>query len=119
MPDMLPEGEGFDMRTIFIAALLTVVPAVAQAQSTPQAAPAPAAASAGYNTTDTDLGTLLDDPAAKAVLAKHIPAVIASEQIDMARGLTLKALQNYSPDKLSDEVLSKIDVDLAKLPAKK
>ena len=39
-------------------------------------------------------------------------------QIDMARGLTLKALQGYAGDMLTDEALGKIDADLAKLPAK-
>ena len=37
----------------------------------------------------------------------------------MARGLTLKMVQQYAPDMVSDAVLAKIDADLAKLPAKK
>jgi hypothetical protein len=36
----------------------------------------------------------------------------------MARGLTLKQIQAYSGDRLSDETLGKIDWDLSKLPAK-
>lgn len=94
---------------------LTAAPVATMAQTPPPAA-APAA---HYSTENTDLGTLLDDPAAKAVLTKYVPDLIASDQIDMARGMTLKTLQGYASDKLSDKQLTLIDADLAKLPAKK
>ena len=48
-----------------------------------------------YSTSETDIGTLLDDPAAREVINKHIPGFSAKDQIDMARPLTLKALQQY------------------------
>jgi hypothetical protein len=68
------------------------------------------------------------DPAAtqqiatRAVLVKHIPQLVEKSDIaERASGMTLKemqeALRAYSPDLLSDEVLAKIDVDLAALPA--
>lgn len=78
---------------------------------------AAATASNRYNSLTTTMGTLLDDPAAKAVLARHIPQVIASDQIDMARGVTLAALQSYMPQLLTDAMLKTIDGDLATLPA--
>ncbi len=77
------------------------------------------AAAAHYTTADTELGTLLDDPAAKAVLMKYIPTLLASPQIDQGRGMTLKASQQYVPDQLTDKTLADIDADLAKLPPKK
>lgn len=119
------------MRTAFIAvsAVLALASALASAQQTPPANPAPAAApaettpadtkapttAAHYTTADTEIGTLLDDPAAKTVLDKYIPELTASDQINMARGMTLRAIQPYSPDTITDEKLAAIDSDLARL----
>ena len=80
---------------------------------------ATAAASDKYTTSDTDVGTLLDNPDTKAILAKYLPELVNSPQIDMARSMTLQAMQSYAPDKLSNEVLAMIDEDLAKVPVKK
>ena len=108
------------MRIIPLAAglVLAMAAVTANAQSAPPAAPA-AAAAAGYNTENTTIGDLLDDPAAKAVLVKYIPETVNNSQIDMARGMTLKQIQQYAGDTLTDQVLAKIDAELAKLPAKK
>ena len=84
-----------------------------------QTPPATSTAAAHYTTQDTDLGTLLDDPAAKAVLVKYIPTIVNSDQIDMARSMTLKSLQSYAADSLSDKTLADIDAEFATLPAKK
>ena len=105
-------------RNALIAALLVgaagaVAPAAYAADPAPAAAPA-----ARYTTAETPIGTLLDDPAAKAVLVKYLPELANSPQIEQARGLTLKAIQAYAGDKLSDQTLGQIDYDLAKLPAK-
>ena len=103
---------------MLLALTLAVTPIAAM---TPFAA-APALADAAkpaYSTADTDLGTLLDNPATKAVLMKYIPAMISNPQIDMARSMTLKQLQSYAADALSDATLAKIDTDLAQIPATK
>ena len=108
------------MRPVAAAALLllTAAPAAALAQTAP--APAAPATAVHYTVEETDIGTLLDDPAAKAVLDKHVAGFSANEQIDMARSMTLKGIQQYAPDKLTDKVLSDIQVDLDKLtPAPK
>lgn len=76
------------------------------------------AAGAPYTTADTTIGTLVDDAAAKAVLDKHMPGFSSNPQIEMAKAMTLKQIQGFAPDMIKDEVLAKIDVDLAKLPAK-
>ncbi len=108
------------MRNFLMIGFLACAPlAAAQAQSPAPQPAAPAPAAIHYSTDDTDLGTLIDDPAAKAILAKYIPEILASDQIDMARGLTLRALQSYASDKLTDAKLAAIDTDLAKLPVKK
>ncbi|MBE2214594.1 MAG: family 78 glycoside hydrolase catalytic domain [Opitutaceae bacterium] len=76
-------------------------------------APVPAAGS-GFGL-DTKIGELLDHPAAKAVLEKHIAAMIANPQFAMARGITLRQLQSYAEDALPDAVLTTIADELAKL----
>lgn len=90
---------------------LSTVAAPAFAADAPAAA-APAAA-AKYSTADTPIGTLLDNAAAKTVLEKHLPGFAANPQIDMARSMTLKQIQGFAGDAVTDEALAKIDVDLA------
>ena len=94
------------------AALSVATPALAQASTDAPSAPA---ATVKYSTAETDLGTLLDDPAAKAIVEKHIPGLTTNDQVDMARGMTLKAIQQYSPEEVTDARLGAIDTDLAKL----
>jgi hypothetical protein len=103
------------MRSFIIAAVLA-----ASLPLTSALAQAPAAAShAAYSTDNTDIGTLLDDPIAHAIVDKHLPGVLSGDQIDMARSMTLKAIQQFAPDKISDRALADIDADFAKLPPKK
>jgi para-nitrobenzyl esterase len=98
-------------------ALGTAIPTLAIAtQAQAQTAAAPIAAH--YSTSETEIGTLLDDPAAKALLDKHIPGMTTNDQIDMARGMTLKAVQQYSPDTITDKVLAALDADFQKIPVK-
>jgi opacity protein-like surface antigen len=104
------------MKKLVIAAALAAAftaPAYA-ADSAPAAAAAPA-----YSTATTDIGTLLDNPATKAVLDKNLPGFSANPQIDMARSMTLKQVQQFAGDKMTDEVLAKVDADLATIPAAK
>jgi len=96
-----------------LAAAIVAAPAFAE---TPAAA-APAAP--GYTTGETSIGDLLDNPVTKAVLDKYMPGMSANPQIDMARGMTLKQIQNFAPDMVKDETLAQIDADLAKIPVKK
>ena len=80
-------------------------------------APAPTATTSHYTTTGTQIGQILDDPAARAIVNKRIPGVIDNDQIEMARQLTLKDLQQYSGDKMPDKALADIDAEFAKIPA--
>ncbi|SNS30544.1 hypothetical protein SAMN06295912_10456 [Sphingomonas laterariae] len=91
---------------LITAPIMVVMPAQAQAQ---------AAAPAALSTAATTIGDLLDNPAAKAVLVKHIPEVVAGDQIEMARGMTLVDIQQYAADVITDAKLAAIDADLAKL----
>jgi hypothetical protein len=83
------------------------------------AVPTFAAPPAHYSTAETDIGTLLGDPAAKAVVAKYIPDFATNPQASMASAMTLRQVAPMSPTPITDQTLAKIDADLAKLPAKK
>lgn len=106
------------MKRIFIASALLLAASISATGSYAQTA-APAAAAAAYNVEATDIGTLLDDPTAKAIVDKHLPGFTANDQISMARGMTLKSVQQYAPDMVTDKALAAIQTDLAKLPAAK
>ncbi len=88
---------------------ITAHPALA-AEAQAVAAPAPA-----FSTAGTDIGTLLDNPQTRAVLDKHMPSFAANPQIEMARAMTLRQIQSFAADMLTDEVLAKVDADLAKI----
>jgi len=95
---------------------------VAPAFAAPAPAPAPTAttaaapaATAKFSTAETDIGTILDNPAAKAIGEKNIPGFTTNEQVDMARGMTLKDVQQYAADEVTDAKLAAIDAEFAKL----
>lgn len=97
------------MRHFVIAAALAASIAVA---------PSFAAGSKVYSTAETEIGTLIDDPAACAIVDKYMPDFSKRDQIDLARPMTLRSIQSYASDVITDDALAKIDADLAKLPAK-
>jgi para-nitrobenzyl esterase len=82
------------------------------------AADAAAAPAAHYSVATTLIGTLLDDPAAAAVLKKLAPTAFANEMFrTQGRDLTLKGVQQYEPE-FTDENLAKIQAEFDKIPAK-
>ncbi|KQV56067.1 MULTISPECIES: hypothetical protein [unclassified Caulobacter] len=114
------------LASLALAAALLVAPATVLAQAAPTAPAAAAdpaslpgaAQAAKFKTGETTVGDILDNPAATAVVKKHLPELVANEQINMARGMTLKAIQQYSADTVTDQKLTAIDTDFAKLGAK-
>jgi para-nitrobenzyl esterase len=107
-------------KLILFAAFSALVLGAQVATANAQAAAGAASTSAAkpyYTVDDSTIGDLLDNPATKAVIQKDIPGMADNPQIDMARGMTLRAIQHYSPDTLTDEVLAKVDADFAKIPA--
>ncbi len=111
------------MKALVIAASLitALVPALALGQTAAGSASSAAASSqsAPYYTIDSTVGDLLDNPATKAIFAKYLPQVVASDQINQARALPLSALKQYRPEIFTDDVLAKINADLATVPAPK
>ena len=100
--------------TVVLASLAGGVLAVpAAAEETKAAQPA------HYSVDKTLVETLLADPAAVEILKRLIPTVYANDQFQSAgRSLTLKAIQQYEPEALSDENLAKIQAEFDKIPAK-
>jgi len=101
------------LKLMAMAALPFALPAVAPAlaaETSAASAPTPA-----YSTAATDIGTLLDNPQTRAVLDKHLPSFAGNPQIAMARAMTLRQIQSFASDMLTDEVLAKVDEDLAKI----
>jgi hypothetical protein len=65
---------------------------------------------------DSKLGELLDNPAAKVLLSKHMPELDkAGPMLAMARGMTLKAVAAFPQAKISPDKLKAIVADLEKL----
>ena len=72
-----------------------------------------------YSTADTKIGSLLADPAAKAVLDKYFPGVSSDKRIAMAKNMTLRAVQKFAPDKFTTDVLDAADAELEQLPVQR
>ncbi len=104
------------------AALAMLAPAAALAQTAPAAAPAPAAtpapaaapaAAAKFNL-DTPIETLVADPKAKAVLDADLGGdVTQNPAYENFKAMSFHQVQPYAPEKLPDDLLKKIEADLA------
>jgi hypothetical protein len=92
------------------AALAFLAPA-AFGQTAP--APAPAAPAAAKFNLDTPIEGLVADPRAKAVLDADLPGIATHPSYDMFKGMSLRAVQPMSNGKLTDEMLKKVETDLA------
>lgn len=104
------------MKIALFAALaaVTLAPAaVAQTAPAPApAAPAPAATTAKFNL-DTPIQDIVADAKAKAVLEADLPGLTTHESYEMFKGMSLKQLSSYAADKLTPEVLTKTEKNLA------
>jgi hypothetical protein len=109
------------MRKTLLAVALTLIAGaiVPMSSAAVVAQEASAAQAAHYSVSKTLVGTLLADPAAVEILKRLIPTVYSNDQFQSAgRSLTLKDIQQYEPDALSDANLAKIQAEFDKIPAK-
>lgn len=58
---------------------------------------------------------LLANPGAQAVLERHLPGFAAHPQMAMAQGMPLATVAQFSAGLITDELLARIDADLAAL----
>lgn len=106
------------MKLILTAAALACAPAAALAQTAPAPNPAPAAtpAAAAKFSADTPIETLFANDAAKAVLvADGLGDVDKHPAYDQFKAMSFRAVQPFSEGKITDELLAKLDTDLAKI----
>jgi hypothetical protein len=104
------------IRILTLAALVAATGAIPCVVAPAIAAEAPAAQ---FSVTMTLVGKMLDDPAANAVLKRMIPSVYENAMFHTSgRDLTLKDIQQYEPEALSDANLAKLQAELDKLAAK-
>jgi hypothetical protein len=92
------------------AALALLAPGVL-AQTAP--APATAAPAAAKFNLDTPIEALVADPRAKAVLDADLPGTTTHPAYESFKSMSLRAVQPFSDGKLTDEMLKKVEADLA------
>ncbi|MGB3619910.1 hypothetical protein FT643_12865 [Ketobacter sp. MCCC 1A13808] len=68
-----------------------------------------------YSVAESNVGALLEFSEAKEVLERHIPGIAELRQIEVAKALTLKDIQPYYPDRITDAKLAAIDDELKEL----
>lgn len=98
-------------RTVLAALLLLTVPASAQDQAPPAAAP-----SAPVYDRNTPVEKLAADPAAAAVLNKDLPGLLTDSQYSLFKSMSLKQLQAASGGDMSEQDVDKAVADLQALP---
>ena len=104
------------MKLLLAPALAAIAtPALAQDPHAGHAMPAaPAAATAATRLNlDTPVEVIVADAAGKDVLDANIPELATHEHYNSFKQMGLKQLANYAPDKLTPEVLAKIETGLA------
>jgi hypothetical protein len=96
-----------------LAAFAFLAP-VAQAQTAPAApaAPVQAVAAAKFNL-DTPIEALVADDKAKAVLEANIPGVSTHPAYEQFKAMSLREVQPFSGGKVTEEMLVKIEKELA------
>lgn len=112
------------MKLIITAAALVCAPAAAFAQTAPAPAPAPAPTPSAAATpapvakfsADTPIADLFANEAAKAVLvADGLGDVEKHPAYEQFKAMSFRAVAPYSEGKITDELLAKLDADLAKV----
>jgi hypothetical protein len=74
-----------------------------------------AIAQAAKLSADSTMGELMDNAKSKEVLTKHIPDIVSNPQMEQAKGMSLRALQPFAPQAITDDKLKAIESDLAKI----
>ncbi len=68
-----------------------------------------------YTTGSTLVGVLLDDPEAIAIVDKYLPGFSTNPDIDQGRGFTLKFMQKFDRETITDDKLAKMDAEFEAL----
>lgn len=95
-----------------LAAAVISPAAMAQQTPAPAATPAAAASAAKFNL-DTPIEALIADTKAKAVLDADLPGITTHPALDQFKAMSLRAVQPFSNGALTDDMLKKVETDLA------
>jgi hypothetical protein len=98
------------MKSILLAVPFLFLAANVQASD---AAVAPATQTPANLTIDAPIETLLADERAKAVVDAHLPGIASHPAYGQFKAMSLRAVQPFSQGMITDEVLAKIEADLA------
>jgi hypothetical protein len=71
------------------------------------------AAKTGAPSVDWPISDLLDNPAAHAVLAKDLPALLTYDGLDMIKGMSIRNISQYPQAQIDGPKLASIQADLA------
>ena len=94
--------------------MIAIALLLAAAQTAPAPVePATAAAPASRLNLDTPVEAIVADPRGKAVIDADLPTLAAHPMYDSFKGMSLRQLQSYAADQLTDKVLAKVGADLA------
>jgi hypothetical protein len=66
-------------------------------------------------TLDTTLGTLLDDPKAKAILEQHLPGISNNPMVGMAKGMSLNMILSMPQAAQFGLTKEKVEIILAEI----
>jgi len=66
-------------------------------------------------TLDTTLGTILDDPKAKAILEQHLPGISNNPMVGMAKGMSLNMILSMPQAAQFGLTKEKVEVILAEI----
>ncbi|HEV7287121.1 hypothetical protein [Sphingomonas sp.] len=102
------------MKTLLLAVAVSALPLAPASFAQTAPATAPAAAAAKFNL-DTPIQDIVADPAAKAAFDTALPGVSTHESYEMFKTMSLNQLKTYAADKLTPEVLAKVEKDLAEV----
>lgn len=69
----------------------------------------------GYSTARTPISDLMANPATREIVARRLPAVVNSGNIERMGGITLRRLQGLAPQMVSEATLAAIDAELARV----
>ncbi len=102
---------------VLLAAFAAIPVAAAQDASADapatESAPATDAEASAKFSSDTPIEQLVANEQAKAVLDADVPGLSTHASYDMFKSMSLRQLAPYSQGKITDELLTKVDADLA------
>ncbi len=74
-------------------------------------------AAAAWSVETSTIAQLLANPAAKAVIDRHLPGFSTHPMVGQAGPMTLRQVQSFAQGQITDAHLTAIQADLAALPA--